>query len=81
MADYKVVLVPSNETEILADLLFESVDIVINQMGWLTFTNDRREPVAIFNPAGIRYVVRCDGNVAELPELVDDLPDDVRLVN
>lgn len=81
MANYKVVLVPSNDTEILDDQLFNDVDIVINQMGWLTFTNARREPVAIFNPAGIRYVVRVEDNLGELPELVDDLPTNIRLVN
>lgn len=81
MADYRVVLVPATPDEVPEDQILQDVDIVVNQMGWITFTNTRREPVALFNPAGVRYVARFEGDAAALPELVDEVPEDARLVN
>lgn len=82
MADYKVILVPTNAEEQTQALILEQVDVGWNQLGWLTFTNEQREPIASFTPGSVRFFIRVDGNeIEELPELVDEIPSNVVSIN
>jgi len=68
--DFSIYLMPVGPTQDSANegpLEFFGVDIGFNQLGWLVVTNENREPIAMFTPGTVQYVIsQAQENVIEI---------------